>query len=379
MKFVKWIALAIVVIGLGLGISRALKQRAAKQEAAAQAAAAQLVPPVFDLLASDVLSAKVETVVQTTEVSGSVDAPVRATLKSPVAANVHQWFVQEGEAVKAGQVLGILDNSDLQQRAEQAEQQALAAQAQAQIALRQLESNQSLAQQGFISPIALKASQDNWQAAQSNAKAAQAGVTIARKALQDTSIKAPFDGQVAHVWIKPGDRVAANAPLIDLVNMDQLEVIATVPATQLAHIKIGQAGQLDIEGVARKVDARVARINPALNASNRSATIYLRLNAAPSARAGAFAQGFLEVGHITGVAVPSSAIQTEKPEPYLQVLKDGQINHFPAQALAQGLVDGSPYTVIKDLQPGATILGSTAGTMASGTQVRVISPSPSAQ
>jgi hypothetical protein len=105
----------------------------------------------------------------------------------------------------------------------------------------------------------------------------------------------------------------------------------------------------------------------------------LRLNAAPSARAGAFAQGFLEVGQITGVAVPSSAIQTEKPEPYLQVLKDGQINHFPAQALAQGLVNGSPYTVIKDLQPGTTILGSTAGTMASGTQVRVISPSPSAQ
>ncbi len=379
MKFIKWITIAIVIAGLGLGITRALKQRAVKQEAAARAAAAQLVPPVFDLLTSDVLTAQVETVIQTIAVSGSVEAPMRATIKAPVAAAVKQWLVQEGETVNAGQVLGALDDADLHQRAEQAEQQVRAAQAQEQIALRQLESNQSLAKQGFISPIALKTSQDNWEATKSATKAAQASASIARNALDDALIKAPFDGQVANVWVRAGDRVAVNANLVELVNMDKLEVIATAPAKQRPHIKVGQIARLDIEGVPHRVEATVERINPSLNASNRSATIYLRLNKVPNVGAGAFAQGFLEIGKISGVAVASTAIQTEKPEPYLQVLKAGQIQHIPARALGEGLVDDKPYTLVEGLAPGSTVLGATAGAMASGTQVRVISNSPAAQ
>ena len=373
MKFVKWIVIVLIALGLGLGIARALKQRAAKQQAAAQAAAAQLIPPVFDLLASDVLQVKVETVVQTVAITGDVQASVRATVKAPVAASVKQWLVQEGASVQSGQVLGLLDSADLEQRAEQAQQQAIAATAQAQIALRQLESNQSLAKQGFISPVALKSSEDNWRAAESNAKAAQAGAAIARKNLADATIRAPFDAQVTSSWVKVGDRVGVNAPLADLVDPRAIEVVATLPAEQLSRVKVGQTARLKIEGVPSDVLATVARINPTISAGNRSATLYLALQPAVGARPGSFVQGSIETGQVQGPAVPTALIHTEKPEPYLQILKDGVVQHIPAQALTKGVVGDESYTLLQGLEPGTTVLGLTAGTMASGTQVRVIS------
>lgn len=373
MKFVKWIVIVLIALGLGLGIARALKQRAAKQQAAAQAAAAQLIPPVFDLLASDVLQVKVETVVQTVAITGDVQASVRATVKAPVAASVKQWLVQEGASVQSGQVLGLLDSADLEQRAEQAQQQAIAATAQAQIALRQLESNQSLAKQGFISPVALKSSEDNWRAAESNAKAAQAGAAIARKNLADATIRAPFDAQVTSSWVKVGDRVGVNAPLADLVDPRAIEVVATLPAEQLSRVKVGQTARLKVEGVPSDVLATVARINPTISAGNRSATLYLELPPAVGARPGSFVQGSIETGQVQGPAVPTALIHTEKPEPYLQILKDGVVRHIPAQALTKGVVGDESYTLLQGLEPGTTVLGLTAGTMASGTQVRVIS------
>ena len=373
MKFVKWIVIVLIALGLGLGIARALKQRAAKQQAAAQAAAAQLIPPVFDLLASDVLQVKVETVVQTVAITGDVQASVRATVKAPVAASVKQWLVQEGASVQSGQVLGLLDSADLEQRAEQAQQQAIAATAQAQIALRQLESNQSLAKQGFISPVALKSSEDNWRAAESNAKAAQAGAAIARKNLADATIRAPFDAQVTSSLVKAGDRVGVNAPLADLVDPRAIEVVATLPAEQLSRVKVGQTARLKVEGVPSDVLATVARINPTISAGNRSATLYLELPPAVGARPGSFVQGSIETGQVQGPAVPTALIHTEKPEPYLQILKDGVVQHIPAQALTKGVVGDESYTLLQGLEPGTTVLGLTAGTMASGTQVRVIS------
>lgn len=372
MKIFKWLALLLVVIGLAFGVARALKQRAVKQEEAARAAQAQMIAPTFELMSSDTYEVAQREIVQSIRVTGSVKATQNATLKAPVAATVETVMVQAGDTVKAGQLLATLDPVDLQQRLELAEQQWRSAQAQAAIAKRQWDSNEALVKQGFISNVAAQASQDSWLAAQAQAKAAQANVRLAQQALKDANICAPFAAQVARTWVRAGDRVGVNAPVIELVDPSALEIEAQASAQQLANIALGQTARLHLDGNAQAVEAKLVRINPSMSSATRSLTLYFSLPDSARTRPGVFAQGTLEINRAQGLAVPSTALRNEKPEPYVQVVASGQIRHVPVEVVADGRIGDDAYAIVSGLQAQDVVLRASAGAIAAGTSVRLI-------
>lgn len=374
MKFVKWLLLLAVVVALALGVLRALKAREAKQARAAEAAAALLVPPVFELDASDVYTVARVELTQNLPITGTVTAPQSATLKSATAGDVVEWRVREGERVQAGQILGRIDATDLRSRLSQAEQQARAVQATVEVAQRQHNNNQSLAEQGFISSTALQASQANLVAAQANAAAAQANVTLARNALSDSVVRAPFAGQVAQRWVQQGDRVAVNGALVTLVDASQLELEVALTAEQVRGVTLGQRATLRAQGLPEPLQATVSRINPSLSAGSRSALVYLSLPAGAAVRDGEFLSGDLRLGQHQTLAVPSTAVHHEKPEPYIQVLQDGVVQHRQVKIGAHGHVDNEPWVSLSGLQPNEQVLRLSSGILPQGTHATVRAP-----
>ncbi len=359
MKFpLKWVVLLLIVLGLAWGITRALKARSTQQQAAAVAAEALKMPVTFALKSTDVLVAERLSINQVEPVSGTVRAVNAVTLRSTMGAVVTRINALEGATVKSGQVLAQLDADDTRARLQQAQQQSNAAKAQVELAKRQRDNNRALVEKGFISSTALVSSDSNYATALANYEAALAAQQIAKRGLEDAALRAPFSGVVTQRHVKAGERVAVS----------QLEVEVLLPIAASSGLKIGQTATLNLESQPQPITAKVARINPSIDAGSRSVRIYLNIPTG-KARVGEFATGELTVGTLQGTAVPLDSIRTDQPSPYVQVVSDQTIAHTTVQILATGRAGETRYAIVEPLPAGTTVLSPTAGLIANGTAV----------
>ncbi|MGE0348001.1 efflux RND transporter periplasmic adaptor subunit [Hydrogenophaga sp.] len=369
--WIKWLLLAALVLAVGLGVVRALDKR--KTQAAAARAAAESLQraPVYTLAAHDVVAVRAVELIQSVGVSGSVEALKTAAIKARAAGEIQGLDKREGDAVKAGEVVARIDSTEARARVRQAERQAASAQAQVAIARRTLDNNQALVRQGFISATALETAIANLAGAEATHQAALAALDIANKALADTTLRSPLSGQIAARLVQNGERVGIDTRVLDVVDLSGFEMEAAITPADAVAVKVGQAAQLRIEGLAQPVQATVARINPSVQASSRSVLIYLRVPAVEGMRPGLFAQGHVVTGSINTLAVPASAVRNDKPQPYIQIVREGNVVHVPLTDGASGQAGAVAMRQVGGVPAGTPVLSAQAGLIREGTAVRL--------
>jgi RND family efflux transporter MFP subunit len=361
---------AAILLALIAGLYQSQKKR--KAQAAATAPTAQAVSWV-ELAPTDLVQVKPVEIKTGLPVSGSLRATHSALVKARVAGELQGLTVREGDAVRAGQVLARIDPTEYQARLRQAQQQADAAKAQIDISQRQLENNRALVAQNFISQTALEASLSNLQVAQANHRAALAAVDVARKNLDDTSLLAPLSGRVAQRLAQPGERMAIDARVLEIVDTSRLELEASVSAAESLQLKIGQTAQLRIEGSDQVLQGRLVRINPVAQSASRSVMAYLSIdNRAAVLRQGLYVQGQLETGSKLAPAVPLSAVRTDQAQPYVQLLRQDAVVHQPVRLGTRGTI-GDEMMVTVDLPEGAQVLRASVGPLREGLPARITS------
>jgi RND family efflux transporter MFP subunit len=365
----KWIVLALIALLLLAGVMRTLAARAAAKAALEAQLATQKLQASAELNAGDVLRAQRIELNQVLPLSGALRAVNSAFVKARVAGEIQSLNLREGDFVRSGQVVARVDSTESQARLQQAQQQAQSAKAQVDIAQRSLDNNQALVNQGFISKTALDTSLNSLAAAQANYRAAEAGADIARKALDDTVLRAPMDGQIAQRLVQDGERVALDARLLEIVDLRALELEAPLSAADSVQVHAGQVAQLNIEGLGQPLPARVARINPSTVAGSRAVLVYLAVTSTPGLRQGLFAQGTLATGRITALAVPLDAVRTDKPQPYVQHIVGGKVAHQSVTLGARGERQGVAMVAVQGLSDGAEVLLGRVGALREGTLV----------
>lgn len=375
--WIKWLLLALLAIAIALGVARALAKRKAQNDAATAAAVAAQKAPVYEVPPQDLATVQSLTLAQSVAVSGSIRALQTAAIKARVAGEVQGIQKREGDAVKEGEVVARIDNTEAQARVRQAEQQAASALAQVAIARRAQDNNQSLVQQGFISATALETSTNNLAAAEANHQAAVAALDIARKALGDTTLRSPLAGQVSARLVQNGERVGVDARLLEVVDLSGFEMEAALAPADAASVSVGQKATLQVEGLGQPVDATVTRINPSVQPGSRSVLVYLRVPATAGLRQGLFAQGEIVTGQLQALAVPLSSVRNDKPQPYIQVIQGDKIAHVPVTLGRQGQFQDEPMLVIDGVAAapaGTRLLRVQAGLIREGTEVKLAAP-----
>ena len=110
--WIKWLLLALLVIAIALGVTRALGKRKAQNEAATAAAVAAQKAPVYELPPQDVATVEALELAQSVGVSGSLRALQTAAIKARVAGEVQGITKREGDAVQAGEVVARIDSTE---------------------------------------------------------------------------------------------------------------------------------------------------------------------------------------------------------------------------------------------------------------------------
>jgi RND family efflux transporter MFP subunit len=367
----RWIVIAAVLLGLlAATVGRSLLQKKKAQAALKEEQASAAVIPAIELASTDVVTAKTVLLDQVLAISGQIKASNSAFVKANVGGQLQGLSVREGDFVKAGQTIANVDTTEYQARLRQAQQQAESAKSQVQIAQRSVDNNRSLVDQGFISKTALDTSLANLDSAQANYRAAQAGADVASKALDNTVLRAPISGYIAQRLVQPGERVSVDARVVEIVDLNSLELEATLSAVDSLKVRLGQTAQLSVEGASKPLKAKVVRINPSAMGASRAVVAYLALESGTGLRQGLFAQGGLTVGTANSVALPLSAVRTDKPQPYIQVLTNNAISHRTVVLGVRGDTAGEPLVGIEGLGEGTQVLAGAVGSLRDGTAVR---------
>jgi len=371
----RWIVIGLIVLALAGGIWRAVSQKRTQQAAAS-------APPVtqthIELASTDTLQADLRDITQGLPISGTVKALNYAVIKARVAGEVKEIWVREGDAVKTGQVLARIDPTEYQRRWVQAQETALAAKSQMEIAQRQWDTNKALVEQGFISKAAMDNSLASYQGAVATQKAAIAGAEVSRKALDDATLLAPFSGVIAVRAAQVGERVSIDAKVLELVDLSQLEVEVPVSPSESLDVRVGQVASLQLEDRKENVTAKVKRISPSAQAGSRSVLIYLSLDKPEGLRHGLFAKGMLGLGKSQVIAVPLSSVRTDRAKPYVQVVEsvEGQLQvaHKIVTLGARGMdlaqPEAEPWVGVTGLAAGSIVLKGQVGALREGLLVK---------
>lgn len=375
--WLRWLLLVVVTALLAVGGLRWFKGRAVvgSPAATAPAAAASAAAQRLELAPQDMLAVARVPLTRTLEVAGSLKAVNSAFVKARVAAELQRLTVREGDAVRAGQVIGQIDPTEFDWKLRQAEQQAAAAKAQLEIAQRQLTNNKALLAQGFISPTALETSASNEAGAQATLQAALAVVELARKQRADATLTAPINGTVAQRLAQPGERLPLDGRIVEIVDLSQLELEAAIAPQDLPALRVGAKARLVVEGSTETVPATVVRLNPSAQAGSRTVLAYLAVAAHPSLRNGLFARGTIDLEQRSALAIPLSAARTDQGQPYAIRIDGARAQQRPLTLGMRGQSGGvAMVEVLTGLAEGDRVLAASAGLVPDGVVLKLPEP-----
>jgi membrane fusion protein (multidrug efflux system) len=206
---------------------------------------------------------------------------VRSANVSPLAAkvmgNVLRVHVREGDRVRAGQLLVEIDAQSAVAQANAATSALTAAEAHAALAEATFRRFDALRARGSASAQEFDDAAARRDAAVAEVQRARAMSAQAKTFLDDASVRAPIDGIVTARFIDPGAQAAPGMPLLTIENAGAFRVETFVPEEM--NVRVGDRVRLD-----DAIEARVARVQPAIDAVTRTSLVQIELASSPGER-----------------------------------------------------------------------------------------------
>ena len=250
----------------------------------------------------------------------------------------------------------------------------------ADIAHREAGRSEKLLAAGAIADNALEAAKRNDLAAQAALEDAKARLASAQKNLDNTVIKAPYDGVVSERQVNAGDIVSPGSPLFTLVDPSTMRLEGAVPADQLSLVHVGSPVKFVVTGYpGRDFTGSITNIYPSADPQTRQVRLYVRIpNAGNGLVAGLYATGRVSSATRQGLTVPAAAVDQRGVKPQVTRLKNGKAE---VVEVSLGMRDeGSELVEIKSgLAAGDTLLIGAAQGITPGAPVRVAAAPPSAR
>jgi membrane fusion protein (multidrug efflux system) len=365
-------SLLLTLLALAAGSVLFVGVASVRSKTADTATAADAQKVTLEFLPADLLTLKPAALVRTLPLTGTLAALNEATLKAKVAGELVELSVREGESVKRGQTLARIDQTEVLARVAARKADVAAARAQLVWAEKNRNTQKALLDKSFISQNAFDNVQSSHDVAIAKLGAAEADLVMAQKSLGDSVLVAPMNGIVAQRHAQPGERVPLDAKVITVVDLTRLELAASVPAANIAQVRIGQSVGFRVDGFGeREFSGRIERINPATTAGSRAITVYAVIDNPQSVlRSGLFAQGGVILERIeNALAMPASALREEAGQSFVYVIEGGTLRKRIVKA---GAGDGAGnLPVLEGLREGDVIVRQNLGLLRDGAAVRI--------
>ena len=358
----------VIVAGIA-GVGLGLRQRGGGGTVAVPAGEER----VMELAAVDVITVSSSQLQPSIPLSGSLRPAAQTVVKTKVAGELREVRVREGEAVRRGQVLATIDSTELDARLAEKRAALAAARAQRDLARKNWAMNEQLLRQNFISRNAADTVASALAVGDANVGAAEAQVSLARKALADAMLTAPMAGVVAERFSEPGEKLPVDARVLSLVDLSRMELEADVPASDIGSVRVGGRVEFLVEGIqGRPFEGRVERINPSADQRSRRIKVYIAVaNPRHELRGGMFAGGTVASAEPRqATLVPAAVVRQDGGQDAVLVVEGGRVAR---RVVRLGARDGGrdQVEILEGLSPGERVITGNPANLRPGDRVRV--------
>ena len=337
----------------------------------AETAGAEDVVSSLQLVSQDILTIATSELAQGPMISGTLQPVIKAELNAEVGGIVTRVLKDNGDLVKAGELLVQLDQTTFRDKllsAQEAERSATVASDQA---ARQLKRMQQLNRQNLVTAEILETAEIKANQTQSDLASAKARMVEARQQLERTEVRAPFDGVVAFRKVSAGDTAQVGKALIVLINPSSMRFEGYIAADQVGAVKVGSAVSFKVNGYPeQRFNGEIERINPQANEQTRQVQVFVKLTTQSSFVAGLYAEGFISVEQQQSMMLSPSSIINEGDLHFVWLVQNNKLVKTAVQTGAKDPRFGT-VQVLSGLSVGQQILRHPQGAIKDGIAVTI--------
>jgi HlyD family secretion protein len=374
-----------------------------------------------------VVTVKKETI-QRTVIAEAVLFPLQQAAITPkISAPVKTFYVKRGSRVRKGQILAVLENTDLAAAAQenkgsydQAEaayatttasdlpQELQKAQLDAQAAKQLFEaqqkvysSRQELFQQGamprkeldqagvdltnaknqyeiaqqHLEALTKVGKQQTLKSAEGQLESAKGKYLGATAQLSYSEIRSPIDGVVADRSLYPGEMAAAGTPLLTVMDTSQVIARAHIPQPEAALLKVGDHATVTFPGQEDSIQGKITVVSPALDPNSTTVEIWVRIkNADQLLKPGTSVQVSMLAQSIPdALVIPGTALLTAQ-DGVTSVMQVSADDHANQKAVKVGIHQGDSVQIVEGLQAGDRVVASGAYGLPDKSKIKVETP-----
>lgn len=325
-------------------------------------------------------------------VPASVAPSTTVQVTARVPGRVREVMVREGDEVRAGDALVLLETRDLALAARQAEGHVAlsraslrAAEAQRDALVKERGRYEELARSGSLSEGELDRIRSQTDAAEAQVDVARAQVQVAlaayalaRKALQDARVVAPVDGLVVKRAVDPGQETSPGVPLVALAGADPVLVEGSVPEYLLGRLRPGMEAEVRFDGLpAETFRGTITLVGPTVDPVSRMVRVRVEV---PNPRSNGRRlltvgmSGVLEIVPEAGryFVIPLNAVRREEGDRLILFLveEDGRVVERAVRAVRK---EGLTFLALEGLAEGERLVTAGPKELHSGALVEVVS------
>jgi membrane fusion protein (multidrug efflux system) len=292
--------------------------------------------------------------------TATLEAENEATVMAKQGGVIEQVLVEEGDRVKAGQVLARLETDKL--RFELARSQA---------DVDRLEQDftrlKSVYQRNLVS-------REAYDKTQYDLAAARAAADLASLALKEAEIHAPFDGVISARYIKRGNQIVAGTQAFRVTQLDRLRAAIYVPERDIYKLKPQHHVNLSVDAWPGKNFAgEVTLINPVVDATSGTVKVTVTVDGKQTElRPGMFARAeILYDRRDAALLVPRDAVLVEDAAESVYVVADG---HAHRRLIKTGYGDADNIEVVEGLKAGDFVVTTGQSSLKDDAKVETVQP-----
>jgi RND family efflux transporter MFP subunit len=328
------------------------------------------------------------------EASGAVAARTEAKVASRVMGYIRGVNVREGDTVKEGQPLIVVEAEELKAQtlsAQAAAQAARDAMAEAEQGINSARANLDLANKTFARMQDLHSkhslTDQEFDEAAARQRMAEAGLRMAEQRKKQaeaameaaaqqaraasiqsgyTSLVAPFAGVVTARNTDPGSLAVPGAPLLTIERAGVYRLEVGVGEDWVARLHLGQPAEVHIDGIGEAFNGRVSEIVPSVDPSSRTFTAKIDLPPTPGRRSGLFGRATFRFGERKTIAAPESAVSSRGQMKWMFVVDHGVAR---ARIVTLGERQSGMVEVLSGVSAGEQVVAPAPNGLVDGTPV----------
>lgn len=311
--------------------------------------------------------------------SGVSKAGIETNLSFKVGGTINRLNVKDGDQIRAGQLIAVLDDTDYNLQLDQTKANLTQAEVQMQNAKSTYDRMSKLYETGSVSVNDYEQAKTTYESANAGVSSARKQVQLAEQRVNYTRLRAPIAGRVANLNAEINENIMPGFTIITLTSGSDIEVTVGIPEAFIAMVHEGDVVEVEISSIAgRNLSGVISEVSYIVGSSSTTYPVTIKLeNSSEDIRPGMTANVTFNLtsgNEKETILVPPVAVGEENDENFVYVVKiiRGDTATVHKRIVSVGELTGGGFEITEGLKDSEIVVTAGISKLTEGLTVKLL-------